>query len=84
MTLTFRRAAYCPQALVDAGIPSHVVRTLLADGPRAVPERAYVGLHGRRRTPEPTREYVWGPDVEVLLQDRKERTDDPDPTALAV
>ena len=69
-TLIFRRCAYTVQAVVDAGVDPRVARTLLADGPRALPERAFTSLTGRRRTKEPIREYVWGPDAIVLLQER--------------
>ena len=73
MTLTFRRAAYTQEALVNVGVDPRIVRTLLAAGPRAIPERALITLHGRRRTAEPIQEYVWGPDAAVLLKEREER-----------
>ena len=67
--LKLRDAAYTLDALIDVGVPTNVARTLLADGPRAVPERAYISVSGRRRTKEPERFYVWGPDAMTLLGD---------------
>jgi hypothetical protein len=63
-----QRAAYSPDALIDAGLSSDQARRLLADGPRAVPERPRVRLTGRRRGP-PTSTYIWGPDAALLLRD---------------
>ncbi|MGE0363039.1 MAG: hypothetical protein AB7R67_20160 [Vicinamibacterales bacterium] len=61
-----RPVAWAPEAIVEAGVPAAQVRTLLADGPRAVPERPRLSVDGRRRG-EPTTRYVWGPDLRVLL-----------------
>lgn len=63
--------AYTPEALMDAGLDYKVVKTLLADGPRAVPERPRTTLTGRGREKEPTTRYVWGPDARVLLAERQ-------------
>lgn len=67
----FRKDAYTLDAVVEAGIPASVARTLLADGPHAVPERPRLSLHGRRRAPL-TQAYVWGPDANTLLTNQKE------------
>lgn len=67
MRLRLADTAYTPDALVDAGLPAALVKRLMADGPRAVPERARVAVTGRKRTVEPTRHYVWGPDARTLL-----------------
>lgn len=69
-TLTLRDDAYAPGALVDAGVPPLLVRTLLASGPRAVPERPRLSCTGRRRA-DFTTQYVWGPDARVLLSEGK-------------
>lgn len=66
MRIRFAATAYTPDALLDAGLPAPLVKRLLADGPRAVPERARVSVTGRGRTTEPTRHYVWGPDAAAL------------------
>ena len=68
MKLKLRNDAYTPDALEEAGVPGDVVRTLLADGPNAVPEKPLLSLTSRRRG-ELTTRYIWGPDAEVLLQD---------------
>ena len=68
MKLKLKNDAYTIGALVDAGVPGAVARTLLADGPNAVPEKPLLSLTSRRRG-ELTTSYVWGPDAEVLLQD---------------
>lgn len=65
--------AYTPDALIDAGLPAALVKRLLADGPRAVPERARVSVTGRARTTEPTTHYVWGPDAMTLLAEPAQR-----------
>lgn len=72
MTLTLRKAAYTVEAIVAAGVPGEVARTLVADGPRAVPERALVAVTGRTRTKQPITGYVWGPDAMALLASRAE------------
>jgi hypothetical protein len=69
-TLRLRDDAYTPGALIEAGVPAALVRTLIADGPRAVPERARESVTGRRRS-EPTTHYVWGPDARRLLSEVK-------------
>ena len=73
MRLRLADTAYTPDALIDAGLPPALVQRLLADGPRAVPERARVSVTGRKRTPEPIRHYAWGPDVRTLLAERAQR-----------
>ncbi len=74
VTRTLRQAAYTVEALLDAGVPPTVVRTLVADGPRATPERALVSVEGCRRTKEPVTTYVWGPDAMALLHQEPVRT----------
>lgn len=64
--MKFRTDAYSIGAVVEGGVPYAVARRLVADGPRAVPERPRLSIHGRKRG-EPTREYVWGPDANTLL-----------------
>lgn len=66
--MTLRSAAYTVEAIVAAGVRAEVARTLVADGPRAVPERALVAVGGRKRTKQPVRGYVWGPDAASLLE----------------
>jgi len=66
-TIVLRKKAYAPEALVEAGVPASLVRTLVADGPRAIPERPFLSLHGRKREKAPTTYYVWGPDAAALL-----------------
>src|SRR5688500_1941494 len=66
--MTLRKDAYTLEALIEAGVPAQVARTLLADGARAIPMRPRVALTGRRRAPLTTA-YVWGPDAAVLLAD---------------
>lgn len=61
----FKKDAYTLDAVIAAGIPAPIARTLLADGPRAVPERPRESTHGRRRAPLTT-VYVWGPDANTL------------------
>ena len=61
-----RKEAWDPDALVEAGFDPQLVRTWLVSGPNAVPERARLSLHGRKRTIDPTTRYVWGPDLEFL------------------
>lgn len=68
--LHLRDDAYTPNALVDAGVPADLVRALIADGPRAVPERARESMTGRKRS-QPTVHYVWGPDARRLLSETK-------------
>lgn len=65
--MKLRNDAYTPEALMDAGIPPAVVKTLIADGPRAVPERPLLAVGGRKRDKLATTRYVWGPDAMVLL-----------------
>lgn len=67
--LFMRPVAWAPEALIEAGIESRAVRTWIADGPRAVPERARLSLRTRKRT-EPTRTYVWGPDLRFLAGEK--------------
>lgn len=67
--MRLRSEAYTPEALMDAGIDPHVVATLIADGPRAVPARPLLSLRGKRRAKEPTTRYCWGPDAAVLLRE---------------
>jgi hypothetical protein len=62
----FRPIAWTPEALVAAGYTPEDVNRWLVDGPRAVPERARLSVTGRKRTPQPTRRYVWGPDLRFL------------------
>jgi hypothetical protein len=65
-----RPIAWAPEALVDAGVvPADRVRFLIADGPRAVPERPRLSATGRKRG-ESTRHYIWGPDLRFLLGQR--------------
>ncbi len=66
MTLRLRAAAYTLDAIIDAGVDPEIARTLLADGPQAVPERPLMRVGGRKRD-ELTTHYVWGPDAMVLL-----------------
>lgn len=68
--MRLRKDAYSLEAIIAAGVAPAVAKTLLADGPAAVPMRPRLALTGRRRGAE-TREYVWGPDAEVLLQGRE-------------
>lgn len=69
-SLLLRNEAYTPNALIDAGLAADVVRTLIVDGPRAVPERARESLTGRKRT-QPTVHHVWGCDARALLAEVK-------------
>lgn len=69
----FTRDAYTPDALVQAGVPPELVRTLLVDPKRASPEHARLSVTGRKRTTTPTLEYGWGPDVNYLLGLEKPR-----------
>jgi hypothetical protein len=62
----FGKDAYTLEAVIEAGLTPEQARLCLADGPRAVPERARVSMTGRKRT-EPTTRYVWGPDANWLL-----------------
>ena len=62
-----RPIAWAPEALIEAGMDPGLVRRCLADGPHAVPERARLSTTGRKRTPEPTTRYVWGPDLRFLM-----------------
>lgn len=73
MTLKLAADAYTPEALMDAGVDPMVVRTLLADGPRAVPERPLLSVKGRKRGLE-TMKYCWGPDAMALLAERGDTT----------
>jgi hypothetical protein len=57
--------AWSPSVLIEAGIPGEVVRTWIADGPRAVPMRARLSLEGRKRT-ELTTNYIWSADLRFL------------------
>ena len=66
--IKLKSAAYTLEAIIGAGIHPDIARTLLADGPKAVPERAIVSGGGRKRTNEPTTLYVWGPDAMTLLE----------------
>jgi hypothetical protein len=61
--------AWDPTVLIDLGIPAETVMTMIADGPRAVPERPRLNLDGRRRGDRTTC-YVWGPDIPVFLGTR--------------
>ena len=65
--IRLRATAYTLDALIDAGVDPEVARTLMADGPHAVPERPLLRVGGRRRESEPTTRYVWGPDAMTLL-----------------
>lgn len=60
-----RKDAWTPEALVEAGVPGELVTVLVVD-PRAQLEAARVSLTRRQRT-DPTRTYVWGPDIRNLL-----------------
>jgi hypothetical protein len=62
----FKAEAWTVAAVVEAGVPDEMARKALVDGPRAEPMRARVSLHGRVRT-EPTRHYVWGPDLAFVM-----------------
>lgn len=68
--VALKRDAYTLDAVIEAGIPPAVARTLVADGPNAVPERARTSIEGRGRTKDPIRDYVWGPDAMVILAGR--------------
>ncbi len=69
--MTFKKDAYTLNAVVEAGIAPALAKTLLADGPRCVPERARLSIHGRKRTTNPTTSYVWGPDANTLLAEKQ-------------
>lgn len=71
MALRLAKDAYTPEALMDAGVDPMVVRTLLADGPNAVPERPRLAVNGRKRAKEATSKYVWGPDAMTLLAEQQ-------------
>lgn len=75
MNMRLGKKAYTLGALTDAGMPADVARTMLADGRNAVPERALLSTEPgtRKRTPQPTRDYVWGPDAMTLLAGVRER-----------
>lgn len=62
-----QRVAWDPEALVAYGIPAEVVRTMVADGTRAVPESPRKAVGERRHRGERTTRYVWGPDIPFLL-----------------
>lgn len=66
----FKKDAYSLDAVLESGIPRATAVKLLADGPRAVPERPRLSMHGRKRG-EPTTHYVWGPDANTLLKEMK-------------
>lgn len=66
-TFTFKRDAYTVEAVIEAGVPATIARTLLATGPRAVPECPRLTAKGRQRAKRPTTFYIWGPDAESLL-----------------
>jgi hypothetical protein len=68
MKLKLRKDAYAPGALVEAGVPGHLVAKLVADDPQGRLERPRLALSGRRRG-EPTSAYVWGPDALALLSE---------------
>lgn len=70
--MKFRKDAYAPGALVDAGIHPDIVRTLMSDDPAGRLERPRLALAGRRRGPA-TSAYVWGPDAAVLLSEGQRR-----------
>lgn len=61
-----RKIAWTPEALVAAGLPPEKVRLMLATGSRAIAERPRVSVQGWKRS-EPTRHYVWGPDIRFHL-----------------
>ncbi len=67
---TFGPYAYTLAAVVEAGVPPEVARTLLADDPAQRRERPRLSVTGRKRG-APTLEYVWGPDANCLLEDRR-------------
>lgn len=71
MALSLKADAYAPEALIDAGIPPRIVRCLMADGPKAVPERPRLSLSGRKRG-HLTTAHVWGPDALVLLSEAQQ------------
>lgn len=59
--------AYTVEAVAEAwGLSISVVRTVIADGPRAVPMRPRISVTRKGRG-ELTTCYVWGPDAMVLL-----------------
>jgi hypothetical protein len=65
--MNLKKDAYTPEALVAAGYEPQSVKTWIADGARAVPQRARLSVTGRKRTLQPTTHYVWGPDVMGFL-----------------
>lgn len=55
------------EALTGLGFDGAAVRTWTADGRRAVPELARKAMYTTETTVEPTRRYVWGPDIPFFL-----------------
>lgn len=72
--LRLGKKAYTVGALVGAGVPSDVARTMRVDEKhgRAQPERAIEIVGCRTRTREPIVDYVWGPDAMWLLRGLKD------------
>ena len=68
--MKFTADAYTLDAVVDAGVSPSIARTLLADGPNAKPERPRISTTKRGRAPLTTT-YVWGPDANTLLGERR-------------
>lgn len=66
MTRRFRNDAYTVEAVIEAGVPPTVARTLVAD--TTIEERPRLSVTGRKRG-EPTTHYVWGNDANVLLSE---------------
>jgi len=63
----FRADAFTPEAVIAAGIPASVAHAAIVDGPRATPQRALISAEpGKSKRTEPTRRYVWGPDLAFL------------------
>lgn len=71
--LSLEDDAYTVEALTDAGIPAQVARRLQADGPRCTAMKPLIAIGGRKRAPEATTQYIWGPDAMVLLDDTMRR-----------
>ena len=64
--MRFSADAYTVDAIIDAGVPPETARRIVADGPRAVPERPRISVRRRGRAPLTT-SYIWGPDANALL-----------------
>lgn len=73
--LKLGKKAYTVGALICAGVPPDVAKTMRVDDRigRANPERAIEVVGSRTRTREPIVDYVWGPDAMWLLQGLAER-----------